>query len=188
MLNADVKLFEINLPAIDAKSHVGMIVSGCNAYMGTYMAGRDKVYSEWEENNYAYLNSNNYNGKVLELEICLQSNQDNIYADFYARCFTIRTDNGLRIKIDGFKHDRHCTKMNMYNQVVMGVGLFLKDGEYALLQQANLILIEGFFALKRVNNTYGIAMQLVKGDEQYEIQFANTYKMKGIGNINGLAH
>ena len=188
MLNANIKLFEVNLPAIQIKSSVAMIVAGCNAYVGNYIASEKRGYSEWEENNYAYLNCNDYNGKVFEIEICLQSNEQNIYSEFYIRCFSIRTDNGLNIKVNGLKNNKYYTKMNMINQAVMGIGLFLKDEEYSLLLEANLILIEGFFALKRLRNIYGIAIQLEKNEDKFNLRFANTYKVKRIGNINHLAH
>ena len=188
MLNAEIKLFDVNLPAIQLNSSVAMIVAGCNAYVGNYIASEKRVYSEWEENNYAYLNCNDYNGKVFELEICLQSNNQNIYSEFYARCFSIRTDNDLNIKINGLKNNKYYAKMNMANQAVIGIGLFLPDEEYCLLLEANLILIEGFFALKKPRNTYGIAIQLEKIEDNFDMKFANTYKVKKTGNINNLVH
>ena len=188
MLDANIKLFEFQLPSVQSKLRSAMIVGGCNAYVGNYIVSEYRGYSEWEQNNYAYLNCNDYNGKVLEIEICLQSNEQNIYRAFYARCFSIRIDNQFTIKIDGLKHNKYYTKMNMNNQVVMGVGMFLTDEEYELLLKANLILIEGFFAIQKPRNTYGIAIQLEKKERGFEPRFANTYKVKGIGNINNLAH
>ncbi|MBR6627075.1 MAG: hypothetical protein IKL04_03745 [Lachnospiraceae bacterium] len=188
MLDSNITLFDFQLPAMQANATSAMVVGGCNAYVGNYIESKKRGYSELEENNYAYLNSNDYSGKVFEIEICLQSNDQNIYSEFYARCFSVRTDNNLCIKINGWLNDKHYTKMNMNNQVVMGLGIFLKDEEYGRLLEANLILIEGFFAMRKPTNTYGIAIQLEKKDDAFKPRYANTYKMKQIKNINNLAH
>ena len=49
MVNAEIKLFDVNLPAIQINSSIAMIVAGCNAYVGNYIASEKRVYSEWEE-------------------------------------------------------------------------------------------------------------------------------------------
>lgn len=188
MLDAYVTLFNLQFGIMETLESKAMVVAGCNAYIGDSISKEDRVYSEWEENNYAYLNKNDYHGKVLELEICLHSISKYIYSEFYARCFAIRTDNGIRTKINGPQKSNWITKMNLHNQMVLGIGLFLSDYEYENLQKANMILIEGCFAIKKKNNTYGIAIQLKKKDSMYEVQFANTYKIKNIGSIDGLAH
>lgn len=64
----------------------------------------------------------------------------------------------------------------------------MPDEEYCLLLEVNLILIEGFFALKKPRNTYGIAIQLEKKEDDFKLRFANTYKVKKTGNINNLVH
>lgn len=190
MLNTQITLFEINLPNIQMaeKNTSAMVVRGCNAYIGEMSAGNVEVYSEFEELNYAYLNKNDYNGKVFELEVCLQSSKEYVYSGFYARCFSIRCDNGLRIKLNGLKNDKCYTKVNMNNQIVMGIGFFLSDEAYEMLQAAEIILIEGFFALEKVVNTYGIAIKLEKKKNKYKVRFANTYRLNKKEDINGLAH
>lgn len=190
MFNAQMTLFEINLPNIQMaeKNTSSMVVRGCNAYIGEVLDGNMRVYSEFEELNYAYLNNNDYNGKVFELEVCLQSNNEYIYSGFYARCFSIRCDNGLRIKLNGPINNKCYTKVNMNNQIVMGIGVFLSDEAYEMLQSAKIILIEGFFALEKVINTYGMAIKLEKKKEKYKVRFANTYRLSKKVNINGLAH
>lgn len=181
------KLFELNFPKNEMPVTQAIVIAGCNAYMGDCV-GDKKVYSEWEEKSYAYLNKNDYHGKVVEIEICLNSLSDYIYSEFYARCFAIRTDNGIGIKVNGPRNKKCITKMNMYNQIVLGVGLFLSDHDYELLLKADRILIEGWIALKRKSNTYGIAVQLERKNADFEVQFANTYKSKGVRDINILAH
>ena len=187
MLDANITLFNANFPKVEMPETEAFIIAGCNAYLGECL-GDKKVYSEWEENNYAYLNTNDHHGKVIEIEICLNSILNYIYSEFYARCFAIRTDNGITIKINSSQKDKYITKMNMHNQIVLGIGLFLTDQEYELLLNAERILIEGCVALKRKNNTYGIAIQIERKNNNFEVQFANTYKLKRMGNINSLAH
>lgn len=187
MLDIHNTLFKLNFSKIEMPVTQSIVIAGCNAYLGECL-GDKKVYSEWEENNYAYLNRNDHHGKVIEIEICLNSIPNYIYSEFYARCFAIRTDNGITIKINGPQKDKYIAKMNMYNQMVLGFGLFLSDQEYELLSNAEKILIEGCVALKRKNNTYGIAIQIERKNNNFEVQFANTYKMKRMGDINSLAH
>lgn len=188
MFNADIKLFEIQLPKIEFSGLATMIVTGCNAYIGELGAGEHRLYSELEQNNFAYLNCNDYNGKVFELEVCLQGKEKNMYANFYARCFSIRTDNGLRIKKNGPQNNKRFSKVNMKGEVVVGIGWYLTDREYNALLSAEEILIEGFISINKVKNTYGLAVQLEKRDSEYEIKFANTYRLGKAENINEFVH
>ena len=187
MLDPNITLFNTNFPRNEMPDTQAAIIVGCNAYVGECL-GNKNVYSEWEENNFAYLNKNGYHGKVIEIEICLKSIPQYIYSEFYARCFAIRTNNGIRIKINGPRKGKNITKMNMHNQIVLGVGLFLSDQDYDLLLNADKILIEGCIALKKKSNTYGIVIQLERKNTNFEVQFANTYKLKRMGNIDSLAH
>lgn len=79
MLDNTIKLFEISLPKIEADFVNAQIISGCNAYIGKMHSDKNRIYSELEENSYAFLNNNDYGGEVLEVEIRLIANKNNIY-------------------------------------------------------------------------------------------------------------
>lgn len=187
MLEGKITLFEIALPKFETNNIINaQIISGCNAYIGQYISEDYSVHSELEEESYAYLNSN-YRGKALVIDLCLSANKDNIYKDFYVRCVSVRSDNGFLIKIDGPKNEKYNSRINMQGDSVIGIGLFLNDEQYESLSEANRIGIEGAFALGKKTNVYGFNINVSRTEEGYDLQTANTYKLKG-RNINHLAH
>lgn len=76
----------------------------------------------------------------------------------------------------------------MNNQMVLGVGLFFhNEQEYSKFKICKVILIEGFIALDKTNNTYGVDRKLYK-DDVWKVEYANTFRMKKNDNIINKAH
>lgn len=185
MLDTNVKLFEFHLPKQDVKSNA-LVLSGCVANL--HQKAEHAIYSELEQWSHVLLNSNDYD-KSIQIDFCFCNNYHNMYQKFWARCFSIRTDNGVLYKING-KRTRWntVTKVNREGEMVLGIKIYLEEGVYNALMEANVILVEGFVALKHKYNTYGIATQLLKRDNKFEVLFADTYKYKRFDNINNFYH
>lgn len=100
------------------------------------------------------------------------------YHWFYAGCFSIRTNNRVKIKLVGNPSEKYLAKINKENKMVLGIGLFFKTNEeYEKMLNSDIILIEGFIALDEYNNTFGISSKIIKDENKWKIVFANTYKM-----------
>ena len=185
MLDTDVKLFEIHFPKQDVKNNT-LILNGCNAYLNEKK--ESIIYSELEEMSYVYLNSNDYEN-YIQIEFSFCNNQSSSYQKYWARCFSIRTDNGVKIKINGIKYNYNTiTKVNKRGDIVLGIVMFLKKDIYEALLEAKVILIEGFIALNRKCNTYGVAVELIKKRNKFKVIFANTFKYKKYDNIYNKWH
>lgn len=177
MLDGQITIFEVSLPRIESKESKIQVISGVNAYIGQFCSNDSKIYSELEKESTAYINKN-INGNVLELELCLKANKENTYCPFLARCISIRTDNGLILKINGFQNDFHDTKVNMNGDSVLSIGIFLTDEQYEDLINATNFAIEGAFALRKASNVYGFNVNVIRVHNCNQIEKANTYKLK----------
>lgn len=185
MLDANMTLFEFHLSNKDVKSNA-LVLNGCVANLNTKSDAQ--IYSELEELNCVSLNSNDYE-KYLRIEFCFCDNYHDMYQKFWARCFTIRTDNGVRLKINGKKFMGYTvTKVNKQGEMVLSIGIYLDESIYSALLEANMILVEGFIALKNKYNIYGIATQLMREENGFKVLFANTYKLSKLENIEKFCH
>lgn len=188
MFNFHSTLFSISLPNKEVKNNA-LVMTGCNAYIQNFSDIEHTVYSEFEELNYSYLNKNDYESYRLEIEFCFENSLDSPYHWFYAGCFSIRTDNGVKIKLNGNPSEKCLTKINMENKMVLGIGLFFKSNEeYTKILNSEVILIEGFIALDEYNNTFGISSKIIKDQNKWKIVFANTYKMDKKDDIRKKVH
>lgn len=184
MLDTDIKLVEVNLPSKQVKNEA-LVFNGCNVYIKDHHI----IYSELEELSFNYLNSNDYDGFSLEVEFCFENCLEQPYHWFYANCFSIRTDNNLKIKISQSNLEKSLSKVNMHNQIVFGIGVFFRDEhEYQRIKDCNSILLEGFLAIDRYDNTFAIACRLEKIDNRWNFVYGNTYKMKKNDDIRSKAH
>ncbi len=186
MLDNDITLFDLHIDSNGETTNPALVIKGCNAVICNDRYGSQAIYSELEESSLVYLNKNDYKGNalVLEIEICFSNNQRTPYHWFWARCFSIRTDNGLVIKVNGEKHDKAQSKINKDSMMVLGIGLFISnEQEYETLLNCNILLIEGFVALDRATNTYGVAIKLQRKKGEWEIIFANTFRENKKDNI-----
>ncbi|MBE5939666.1 MAG: hypothetical protein E7266_04630 [Lachnospiraceae bacterium] len=185
MFDADIKLFDLNFPTRESKGNA-LVINGCNAFIKKN--GNKEVYSELEEMSYVYLNCNDYDQK-MEMEFCFCNNQDNLYPRFWARCFAIRTDIGMTYKINGMRNTKPgYSKVNMYNQMTIGVGIFIDEEVYENLINANIIVIEGNIAIGKKTNIYKISIKLEKKNNEFKVVHANTFKTYLIRNIDSLCH
>ena len=188
MLDSQIVFFQIALPNKEVKNKA-LVMTGCNAYIQNFTNVGDTVYSEFEELNYSYLNKNDYESYRLEIEFCFENSLDSPYHWFYAGCFSIRTDNGVKIKLNGNPSEKCLTKISIENKMVLGIGLFFKTNEeYRNILNSEVILIEGFVALDEYNNTFGISSKIIKDGNEWKIVFANTYKMDKKDDIRKKVH
>lgn len=184
MLDTEIKFFEVQLPSKQVKNEA-LVFNGCNAYI----KDSKTIYSEFEELNFCYLNANDYNANSLEIEFCFENCLDQPYHWFYANCFSIRTDNNAIIKLDSSNLSKALSKVNMKNQMVLGVGVFFrKKEEYQLVKKCNSILIEGFLALDKYNNTYALSCKLERENGTWNVIYGNTFKMKEKDDIRSKVH
>lgn len=116
-------------------------------------------------------------------------NQENLYPRFWARCFAIRTDNGTTCKINGMHNENPSySKINMHNQMTLGVGVFIDEEVYENLINANIIVIEGAIAIEKKTNIYLVSIKLEKQNGEFKVVYANTFKDISRRNIDWLCH
>ena len=71
--------------------------------------------------------------------------------------------------------------------LVIGIRYFFDDEQQMeKIKECNNLLVEGFIALGKPNNVYGIMCQLRKGKRKWKILSAYTYKPKYADNIKWL--
>lgn len=186
MLDADIKLFDVHFPTNEVRKNA-LVLNGCNAILKKDDENRE-VYSEIEEMGYVYLNSKDYAQK-LEVEFCFFNNQENPYQKFWARCYAVRTENGLIRKVNGMSCVYNgLTKVSMNNEIVLGICLYIDDSTYKALLEASVIVIEGALALGKKTNIYYISVKLQKVKNEFKIVYANTFKDDTRRNIASLCH
>ena len=115
MLDTEIKLFTVSLPNREVKNNA-LVMTGCNAYIRNFSDKESMLYSELEELSYSYLNKNDFENYRLEIDFCFENNLITPYHWFYAGCFSIRTDNGLIIKLNGNATKKCLSKINMENK------------------------------------------------------------------------
>lgn len=186
-ISPSVTVFEVHMPWKETKSE-SLVLMGCNAYLKSADREEIEVYSEMEELSYSYLNKSDTAGRRLEIEFCFNNNQKDAYQCFWANCFSIRADNGLLYKKCNCYCDRAYSKVNMHNEMVLGVGCFVNKDVYEKVLNAKNIVIEGCVALGKYTNTYGVSVQLGKEENGYRIKYANTYKFAKNDDIRNKAH
>lgn len=114
MLDNKGTLFEIHLPDKAVKNKA-LVLAGCSAFLHA----NKNVYSELDELNFSGINRNDYGLGFMDVEFSLENSFDDPYFDFYTSCFSIRTDNGVRIKLNGYPEEQYYSKVNKYNKVVV---------------------------------------------------------------------
>ena len=186
-VSPSVTVFEVHMPWQEGKNE-SLVLIGCNAYLKSGEWEETDVYSEMEELSYSYLNSNDTMGRKLEIELCFSNNQKNAYQCFWANCFSIRTDSGLVLKLCKRHWDKAYSKVNMNNEMVLGVGCFIEKNVYEKMLNAKNIVIEGCVALEKYSNTYGVSVQLKKEENDYKLKYANTYRFAKCDDIRNKVH
>ncbi len=188
MLDAknSITLFSVNTGKEQTNSNA-LVMCGCDAIIKS--TNEAEVYSEFEEASYYYFNSN-IDSNQLKIEFCFANNQKKSYQRFYVGCFSIRTDTGIVIKVnrnETYKQKKH-VKININNELVIGISIFLESKEIGALKNAKIILIEGWIALDNKNNCYGISAKISKQGNQFVLERGNTYRYSKWDCITNKVH
>jgi hypothetical protein len=184
MLDNSVQLFSVQLPEVSVKNKA-LVLTGSSAFFST----DNNVYSELDDLNFSYLNSNDYGLGYIDIEFKFENNFDNPYFKFYTGCFSIRTDNGVTIKMNGFPNNENYSKINKDNKVVVGIHYYFKsEKEINYFKNCNMFCAEGFIAIDKKDNVYGIMCKLSKNEEKWDVIDSNTYKIYEHQKIGGLVH
>lgn len=186
MLDANIdKIFsiDVSLPDNINDTPKALLLRACKVYI----YDKNRIYSDFEEQSFDYLNSNNGFGE-LYIEFVFANNiVSQSYPKFYTKCFVVRTDSGFFIK--PMKHTNHASisKINQKGELVIGVKYYFKDKEqiYKIINSSS-ILVEGFIAIGKCTNVFAVMCQLKKGKKNWKITSAYTYKPKNAKNIKHL--
>lgn len=184
MFDSKITLFEIQNEK-SASINKALVLSGCNSILFPEKI----VYSELDDLNFSFLNSNDYGFGYINIEFCFENNLKEPYVDFYSACFSIRTDNEIVIKINGNPKAKSFSKINKDNKLVLGISYyFISEIEREKILNCSIFCIEGFVSLNTKNNIYGIMCRMIKKDGDWSIKDANTYKVYKKIRINNLCH
>ncbi len=95
----------------------------------------------------------------------------------------------MTYKINGLRNEKTSySKINMHNQMALGVGMFIDEGLYNKLINANIIVIEGAIAIEKKTNIYLVSIKLEKQNGEFKVVYANMFKDISRRNIDWLCH
>lgn len=148
---------------------------------------KERVYSQLNELTFDILNYNNGLG-TLDVEFVFDNKVvPKRYPVFYTKCFVIRTDTGVLIKPMKRMNKPAYSKVDQDGNLVVGIRYCFKcNEEIEKILQCNNILVEGFIALEKPKNVFGIMCQMKKIVNSWEIAEAYTYKHRYAKNIKYL--
>lgn len=152
-----------------------------------YLFSKDRVYSELDELTFDILNCNNGFG-TIDVEFVFDSKVvSESYPMFYTKCFVIRTDTGGLIKPLKRRNKPAYSKVDQNGNLVVGIRYcFGSDEEIEKILKCKNILIEGFIALRKPKNVFGVMCQMKKIVNSWEITEAYTYRHRYAKNIKYL--
>ena len=101
----DITLFNLSTPSIQTTKTKSLVMSGCRASISD-----EVLYSELEELNFCTLNDNSGFGR-LDIELIFENTFTNPYFRFWGQCLSIRTDNGLTLKVNQTQGDEYHSKI-----------------------------------------------------------------------------
>jgi hypothetical protein len=188
----DTTLFSVKLPSSRPPANQSLTLSGCKADFTS--ENFDNIYSEFDELNYYILNSNDYGHGRLNIELCFDNTLTDPYFIFYANCFSIRTDNGVRQKIFKSPQNRilelpRYSKIDKAGQLVIGLTYYFQNQEEReKILLCNFFCIEGFIAIRKKNNVYGVMCKLKKIKDDWQMGEGNTYRLNKNDHIYRLYH
>lgn len=184
MLDNNITLFSVQNENISVKGKT-LVLTGCNAILF-----HDNLpYSELDELTISTLNNNDFGLGKMVIEFCFENNFSQPYLNCYAGCFSIRTDNGVKIKINGQPREKFHTKINNNNKVTVGICYyFCTQQEKLLILNSKEFVAEGYIAFKKQNNVYGIMCRLSKENEAWGFNDGNTYKVYKKKSVTQLIH
>ncbi len=186
MLDSKLTLFSFSAsaPTIAPEENHALILKSCNVY--AFSAGR--IFSELDELTFDSLNCNDYGCGTLELELVISNGiVKEAYPDFYTKCVVIRTNTKCFIKPMKINNKPHCSKVNRDGDLVIGIRYYFRDeNQIQQIQSCTSLLVEGFIALGKPKNVFGVMCQLEKENGTWKISSSFTYKPKYAGNIKNL--
>lgn len=186
----DTTLFNVQLSIPQTRVNKSLILTGCIANL---LPEKD-VYSEFDHLNFYPLNCNDYDFGRVDIEFCFENSFDNPYFEFYVKCFAIRTDTGVLRKIDINSTPKkfmtpNFSKVNMDNKLVMGISYYFEsEKERIKVEKCKQFCIEGFIALKKKTNVYGVMCKIENLDNVWHMVSGNTYRIYKRTNIDDLWH
>lgn len=186
MLDPQFTLFSLEATSnsnINSSSNT-LLLRSCNIYI--FNSGR--IYSDFDEMTFDSLNKNDYGFGALDIEFAFINNvTKKDYPVFYTKCFVIRTNTNSIIKPMKISNNRNNSKINKNGELTIGIRYYFKDKkEIIAIQNSHSILIEGFIALEKPQNVFGIMCQLEKEQSSWAISSAYTYKPQYAKNIKNL--
>lgn len=186
MLDSQFSIFslEATVPTkVDIRSNA-LLLKACNIYIFS----ENKIYSEIDEMAYDSLNSNDFGCGALDIEFIFTNGvTQEAYPDFYTKCFVIRTNTDFRIKPMKINNSKCISKLTQNGDLVIGIRYYFHDRkEIEQIQNCSSFLVEGFIALQKPHNVFGLMCQLYKNDTLWKLTNAYTYKPKYAKNIKGL--
>lgn len=186
MLDANIdKLFSIEAVLSGEKKNLpkALLLRACNVYL----FDDNRIYSELETLTFDRLNDNEGYGEI-DIEFVFDNNIINeSYPVFYTKCFVIRTDTKCFIKPMKLSNHSNNTKINQNGELVIGIRYYFRNkGDVDKIIKCNSFLVEGFIALGKPKNVFGLMCQMQRSKENWEINSAYTFKPKYAKNIKWL--
>lgn len=164
-------------------SNKSLLVRACKLYIFS----DNRIYSEFDEQTFDALNSNNGLGAVDVEFIFENSIIAESYPMFYTKCFVIRTDTGVHIKPMKYSNKPVYSKVDQAGCLVVGIRYYFKsEKEIEEIIKCKSILVEGYIALGKPKNVFGVMCQMRKNENDWDIAAAYTYKQKHARNIRNL--
>lgn len=161
----------------------GLKIESCIVH---YLAD-DRLWSQFDEMIYNRQNRNDFGFGALDIEIGLSGFKRKSYPEVYTKCFLLRTDNDLLIRPMKTTNNKSLSKINKQGELAIGIRYYFQsDEEVKKLTASKQIMFEFFAALGNSRNTYAFMCQLAKCEESWEIQMANTYRLRDKDNIKTL--
>ncbi len=194
MLNAEFKLFDVNIEPSDNKLNSKanrLVFNSCRAIVF------DSTYSELNEPTFAHLNENEGFG-YIEYEFTFLEGFKNPYMKFYVSCFALRMNRlGYPIKLnpprvqgkERLLNPESYTKVNQNGNLSLGVRFFFRNEEEreAILNSEELC-IEGSISFGNKRNVYDIMCRIIKTDNDWKLDEAYTYRTHPKTHIYSLIH
>ncbi len=177
-------LFNVNVSNNINQKNDALVLSGCKVKFL-----KDVNYSELDENNYIYINNNDYNCDAINIELNFDYNYKKTYFEFYINCIAIRIDNKAIFKDNIYNKYKVYTKINKNGKLSIGIGYFLKSlDEHKEIKECKSFLIEGLIALDKKKNVYGFMCEVIKEKDSWNLSEGNTYIIHKKTKINNFYH
>ena len=196
----DASLFPITLFSVEnlfpckTISDNRLVLHSCSARFG-----QEKIYSAFEEMNSVCINMNDYGCGYIEYEFSFEEHFKTPYMKFYLSAFSFRMDTLPRPIKENCLHPHGTvaralippgwTKVNRNGLLSISVLYYFKNSaEREAFLNCNELCIEGFIALNKKTNCYGMVCRLKKSNNTWELIDANTYHPYKRKNIDNCLH